>query len=112
MVWRVLLTIGLITVTGMAVAVAAKNMGAPQLVISGGEKGDVDLPHALHQKSLEDCNACHNLFPQEAGAIDRLKAGDELKKMQVMRQCQNCHRDLLRAGKKAGPVRCNDCHRR
>ncbi|MFZ5563137.1 MAG: cytochrome c3 family protein [Thermodesulfobacteriota bacterium] len=30
--------------------------------------------------------------------------------MQVMKVCQGCHKEMTQAGKKAGPVNCNDCH--
>ncbi len=100
------------TILMMVAAVAAeKNMGAPTLVIPGGKKADVTLPHELHQKVLGDCEQCHNLFPQEAGVIVQLKETGTLKKMQVMRQCQGCHKKLAKAGQKAGPVKCTECHK-
>ncbi len=95
----------------VAALAAGKNTGAPTLVIPGGTKADVTLPHELHQKVLENCDRCHNLFPQTAGAIAKLKESGDLKKMQVMRQCMDCHRDLAKAGQKAGPVKCSECHK-
>ncbi|MFP4446653.1 MAG: cytochrome c3 family protein [Desulfosudaceae bacterium] len=88
-----------------------KKHGAGQnLVIPGGSKADITLPHARHQEVLDDCDSCHNLFPQQAGSIVQMKEAGELKKVQVMKQCQGCHRDLGKAGKKAGPVGCRGCH--
>jgi len=89
---------------------AEKNMGPASLVIPGGSKADITLPHARHQEVLDDCDSCHNLFPQQAGSIVQMKESGELKKMQVMKQCQGCHRELGKAGKKSGPVGCRDCH--
>lgn len=97
----------------VAVALAAeKNMGAPTLVIPGGSKPNVVLPHAAHQAVLENCDQCHNLFPQTPGAIVQLKGSGALKKMQVMKQCQGCHKSMAEAGKKAGPVKCDECHKK
>lgn len=96
----------------VAALAAEKNMGAPILVIPGGKKPPVTLPHEAHQAALqEDCNSCHNLFPQVAGSIEKLKEEGALKKMQVMKQCQGCHKDFVKAGKKAGPVKCDECHK-
>ena len=97
----------LMVVTALA---AEKNLGAPTLVIPAGTKPAVTLPHAGHQAALENCEQCHNLFPQTAGAIVELKASGALKKMQVMKQCQGCHKTMAEAGKKAGPVNCDECH--
>jgi len=97
---------------GAAVLAAKKNRGAPTLFIPGGPKPDVTLPHADHQAALEKCDPCHNLFPQTAGVIAQMKAAGTLKKMQVMKQCQGCHKDLAKAGQKAGPVKCDECHKK
>ena len=94
----------------MAALAAEKNMGAPTLVIPGGKKADVTLPHEHHQTVLGDCDLCHNLFPQEAGSIVKLKAAGTLKKMQVMRQCQGCHKEMAKTGQDTGPVKCAECH--
>jgi hypothetical protein len=96
----------------VAALAAEKNMGAPTQVIPGGIKPDVTLPHAAHQAALENCDLCHNLFPQASGAIVQLKEAGTLKKMQVMKQCLGCHKELAEAGKKAGPVKCDECHKK
>lgn len=90
---------------------AFAGQGTETLVLKvEGKYGAVDVPHWQHQASLGDCNACHGLFPQESGAIDRLKAEDGLKKKQVMNSCRKCHRTTAKAGKASGPVKCFDCH--
>ena len=94
-----------------AFLVAEEKMGAPILVIPGGSKPDVTLPHELHQSTLGDCDLCHNLFPQTAGSIVKLKEAGTLKKMQVMKQCQGCHKEMEKSGQEAGPVKCDGCHK-
>ena len=94
----------------VAALAAEKNMGAPTLVIPGGSKADITLPHQTHQAALENCDQCHNLFPQETGSIVKMKAAGTLKKMQVMKQCQGCHKEMIKAGQKTGPVKCAECH--
>jgi uncharacterized membrane protein len=105
--WPVLAAVVLMTVATLA---AEKKMGAPEITIPGGTKGDIAFPHAVHQTVLGDCNICHALFPQEPGTIAGLKAAGTLRKMQVMKVCQGCHKEMTQAGKKTGPVNCNDCH--
>jgi cytochrome c-type protein NrfB len=103
----------LVSILLLAAALAAeRNMGAPTLVIPAGIKPDVTLPHAVHQTALENCDRCHNLFPQAAGSIAQMKESGALKKMQVMKQCRECHKEMTEAGKKAGPVNCDECHRK
>ena len=67
--------------------------GAEQMDLFGGTRGKVPFPHHQHQKNLGDCNACHDVFPQTAGAIESMKAQGKLKQKQVMnKQCIKCHR--------------------
>ncbi len=89
---------------------ADQNKGAKEMLLFGGNKGDVVFPHYMHQSLLEDCNKCHNLFPKTKGSIEKLKANKKLKIKQVMKQCRNCHKANKRAGKKAGPTGCKACH--
>jgi len=93
-----------------AAAVSAEN-GAENMQLDGGKRGKVPFPHRTHQEVLGDCNECHNLFPQEAGAIERLKKAGELKKKQVMnKNCVKCHKTMKKSSRKAGPVTCSTCH--
>lgn len=89
---------------------AAQNNGSKEMLLFGGNKGDVLFPHHMHQVVLKDCNKCHNLFPQISGSIEKLKADKKLKIKQVMKQCRNCHKAKKRAGKKTGPTGCKACH--
>lgn len=112
MSYRVSGVILILSVVCIAAVAAEMNMGAASLVIPGGNKGDVTLPHQTHQAALNDCDKCHSLFPQETGVITTLKENGTLKKMQVMRECQGCHREMAKAGSKTGPTRCDGCHQK
>lgn len=96
-----------------ALAVAEQNKGAEKIELDGGTRGIVPFPHRMHQDNLTDCQVCHDIFPQEAGAIRKLKAEGTLKRQQVMnKQCIGCHRENKRDGKPAGPTLCSKCHQR
>ena len=101
-------------IAGAAVAMSAKtgeNRGPADIIISGGKRGNVPFPHQQHQENLVDCKICHAVFPQEKGAIDRLKAEGTLKPKQVMnKQCTKCHKEKKRAGEQSGPTTCTSCH--
>lgn len=93
------------------IGAAIQHEGAESMVLEGGSLGKVPFPHHRHQDALEgDCSVCHDQFPQEKGSIEKLKEEGKLERRDVMNQCQSCHRKKARAGEKAGPVRCNDCH--
>ena len=89
---------------------ATVNRGADQIVLQGGKAGNTPFPHHRHQDALKDCNQCHNLFPQQAGAIEKLKQEGTLHNKQVMKQCQSGHRKMAREGQKSGPISCKKCH--
>jgi hypothetical protein len=97
-------------VVAFSIAAAVVDKGAEKMVLTGGKNGKVPFPHAVHQTILNDCNVCHQLFPQNKGIVDRLKNEGKLKKKQLMKQCQACHRKMKKAGSKAGPTRCKACH--
>ena len=110
---RQLTVICIVIAMGTSAAMALAQMGAEHLALEGGSRGVVPFPHHLHQRTLGDCNACHTLFPQEIGAIERLKSEGKLVKKQVMnKHCIKCHRAEKRAGKKAGPLSCAKCHQK
>lgn len=94
-----------------AVVNAVQNKGAENIELYGGKTGKVLFPHHRHQTVLGDCNLCHDVFPQKAGAIAQRKAEGSLKQKQVMnKQCINCHRSKKKAGETSGPLRCSKCH--
>jgi hypothetical protein len=84
--------------------------GAESMVLQGGRFGDVPFAHVKHHLAVEDCNACHNLFPKQKGSIDQLKASGQLRSQEVMGQCTSCHLTKDRKGKKSGPTSCSGCH--
>lgn len=94
-----------------AAAVLTADNGAENMELYGGSRGKVPFPHGTHQTVLGDCNACHDLFPQQAGAIERLKKAGDLKRKQVMNtSCVKCHKSMKKAGRPAGPTTCSKCH--
>ena len=108
---RTIVVILIIIIFTVAVAVAVENQGAKDIKLDGGKKGVVDFPHHLHQNAIGDCNACHNIFPKTAGIIKDLKEQKKLKKKQVMNKtCIKCHKTKKKAGEKAGPTKCSQCH--
>ncbi|MGD9332750.1 MAG: cytochrome c3 family protein [Desulfobacterales bacterium] len=107
------LTVMVVGIVGLAGAytIQTENKGADQIELYGGKSGPVPFPHHAHQEVLTDCKVCHELFPQEIGAIDKLKASGELKKKQIMnKHCTKCHKKLKQEGKKTGPTTCKACH--
>ena len=94
-----------------SIAGATENRGTDQINIDGGSRGNVPFPHHAHQDKLNDCNVCHAVFPQESGALGKLKQSGQLKKKQVMNKlCIKCHRAEKKAGNKTGPTTCSKCH--
>lgn len=111
--FRIVILILIFASTGVAYAytIQTTNKGAETIELNGGKSGPVPFPHLTHQQSLTDCKVCHELFPQELGAIDKLKASGELKKKHVMnKHCTRCHKKMKTAGEKTGPTTCKSCH--
>lgn len=98
---------------GSVLSGESDSTGPETLILKGGARGDVPLPHRKHQDNLQDCKICHGLFPQKAGGIAAMKADGQLRNKQVMNKlCLSCHRNLKRAGKDTGPTTCNGCHQK
>jgi hypothetical protein len=101
----------LLSLVSMSLSGADQHRGAKDMSLDGGTSGNVPFPHHLHQEKLVDCEICHSSFPQESGAIERLKQEGKLAKKQIMnKQCTKCHSEKVKAGEKAGPVTCKTCH--
>ena len=110
---KLLLVLATMALMIVVAAIAADNKGAETLSIHGGSRGDVPFPHHAHQNRIEDCNTCHTAFPQEAEAIEKLKASKQLEPKQVMnKQCIKCHKDLKKDGNPTGPTTCSKCHQK
>lgn len=114
----ILILIASAVVTGISGAAfsaeqEAIDRGAAEMKLDSGRLPAAPFPHRFHQETLDDCNACHNMFPQKRGAIQELQEQGKLKKQQVMnKNCIACHKERKSAGKPAGPVSCTDCHAR
>ena len=111
--FRILVLVLLIISTAAAYAqtIQTENRGAENIELYGGKSGPVPFPHLAHQEALKDCKICHELFPQEIGSIEKLKADGQLKKKQIMnKHCTKCHRQLKKEGQKTGPITCKACH--
>jgi hypothetical protein len=92
-------------------SMATQNKGAENIVLKGGQRGNVPFPHRQHQERIKDCQVCHTVFPQQAGSIEALKAEGKLKKKTVMNTlCTKCHKQKKKAGQKSGPTTCKKCH--
>ena len=103
----------LMAVSIAVIANAADDMGRDKFDLDGGGRGDMSFPHKLHQDTLGSCNTFHDLFPKELGGIEKMKADGKLKRRQVMNDsCIACHKVYKAKGKKFGPLRCNECHKR
>lgn len=95
------------------VGVAFAGNGAESIVMKGGATGDVTFPHKTHQDKLKDCDNCHKLFAQEAGAIEKGIAAGTLKKKDAMKQCQDCHKaEKAKNADTKAPQGCKDCHKK
>ena len=89
---------------------AEQNKGAADIVLPGGNSGNVAFTHQKHQNVLNDCNICHDLYPAEPGSIENLKADGRLKKKEAMNHCKDCHKQGASKGEKTGPTGCKKCH--
>ena len=102
--FRLAILVLLVISTGAAYAytIQTTNKGAEQIV---------PFPHRVHLEILPDCAVCHELFPQETGSIEKLKASGDLKKKQIMnKHCTKCHKKMKKEGQKTGPTTCKSCH--
>jgi hypothetical protein len=91
------------------------------------KKGPVKLAHKKHAVDYKiACTECHhvyeggkNIFKEGdpvqkcSGCHDAEKSEGNKKKLMLAyhKNCQDCHKELAKAGKNAGPTnKCNDCH--
>ena len=81
-------------------------------------KGPVPLSHKLHASTVA-CTKCHHTWKKEESKAPQNcavchKAADITEKglkKAYHKQCQDCHKDLEKQGKKTGPtVKCSGCH--
>jgi hypothetical protein len=77
---RIIFAVMIIAVFVLTVADASQNRGAKEMNLEAGSKGKVFFPHYNHQEAIGDCQVCHSLFPQNSGAVVKLKTEGSLKK--------------------------------
>lgn len=82
------------------------------VTLGGGRMGEVNFPHQRHEARFKDCNLCHDRYPQKQGALAEKKAKGELKPREVMNICIACHKEHLAKKEPAGPIKCQDCHKK
>lgn len=88
-----------------------ENNGPEEMILHGGNRGDVSFNHRRHQEKVGDCHTCHSLFPKVRDGIQTQIAEGKLAGKQVMNKlCVKCHREKREAGAPSGPVSCNTCH--
>jgi len=86
------------------VAIASENFN--DVKIQGGFMGVITFPHSTHENSVDNCQKCHEIFPQKMGAIQTLKDSNALEKKYVMKTlCISCHKS-----NDSGPTMCYGCH--
>lgn len=86
--------------------------GEAVMLLESGRLPAVTFPHHEHQATVNDCNVCHKMFPQEQGAIQAMQEKGALEKKAVMNHCMDCHKERKMAGEPSGPLSCTDCHPR
>jgi len=108
-IFIIILLSGIVMNTGVS---AEQDKGSEIVIFEKGRMPQVTFDHHMHQQKLDnECNACHDLFPMQAGIIKEMIAGEKLKKQQVMNEkCVKCHKDRKKEGLAAGPTSCTSCH--
>ncbi len=82
------------------------------------EKASVEFLHEAHTEALAkknlDCKTCH--LAKDDVIIPKFKRLTDENRVDVMNiyhdGCISCHGEMKVAGEKAGPVECDDCHRK
>ena len=83
------------------------------------KKGPVKLTHKKHNVDYKiACTLCHHVYKegdpvQKCSACHDAKKSEGKKKKLMLafhKNCQGCHRELKKAEKKTGPVKCKECH--
>ncbi len=89
------------------------------------EKGPVLFRHQPHEAAGITCTACHHNYVrgrniwregQPVAACEECHQVQPRPKMLDLknafhRQCKGCHLKTRQQGRRAGPIRCEDCHR-
>jgi len=106
-------------------AVAFANPAAPagdlkvSEMMKSNKKPPVMFSHAKHAAGVPDCKTCHHTWdgksaPEKCSKCHTgRKSGkkDNIKNT-MHKKCKGCHKAMKKAGKKAGPTSCKDCHKK
>ena len=90
------------------------------------QRPPVKFTHAKHAELYPDCIQCHHTYEYKGGqkvndwsgegqpCSECHKVVEDGKKIPLMKafheNCRGCHRQLVKEGKKTGPVACGECH--
>ena len=88
-------------ITAVAVTIFSANLvmaAGGDIITLPAKNGNITFPHKKHQDILKECKVCHAKAP---GKIE------ELGKDWGHKTCKGCHEE-----KKAGPVKCSECHKK
>jgi len=86
-------------IVALSVAVAfAGTAVAAEVIEFPATMGKVTFNHKKHQEALKECKLCHEKGP---GKIEGFG------KDWAHKTCKGCHEE-----KKAGPTKCNECHKK
>ena len=124
----VTLSIALFTGVGILIATdVGDEINIKSDAFKAYKKGPVKLTHKKHNVDYKiACADCHHVYKEgknvykEGDSVqkcsechDALKSKGKVKKLMLAyhKNCQGCHKQLEKAGKKTGPTKkCNDCH--
>ena len=114
-------TVGILTAADVPKDILIENSYAKD------KKGPVKFTHEKHHADYKiACTECHHVFKdgknvwkdgdpvQKCSAchLEKAEKGEPMKLQNAYhKNCKNCHKDLEKEGKPAGPFKkCNDCH--
>jgi len=131
----VILTIALFTGGGILIATELPTEAPDEINIYSDayEKskkkhkyGPTPFTHKKHNVDYKIvCTECHHVYEgkknlfKEGDPVQKCTECHEVKKSEGKKKkltlayhknCQGCHKDLKKAKKKTGPIKCNDCH--
>ncbi len=117
--WFYLIMVAVFLVGGIfAIALAQSDMVKIDNKYPKKLKNPVTLPHKAHAGAIA-CTECHHEWKKEERKTPQKCAechkaddtGEKGLKRAYHKQCMDCHKDLDKQGKKAGPTtKCSGCH--
>ncbi len=91
---------------------AAMAIGPANITLPAKMMGNVQFPHAMHQKLLKNCKICHHKGVA-AGACTKchgVKPEAPKFKDAAHKLCRGCHKDGFKG--MHGPTNCRGCHKK